>query len=450
MKIIFIALDTLRADHLGCYGYKRSTSLNIDRVAEEGVVFTNAFAPGVPTTPAYTVMYTGLHPLSTGIVSHGAASQILADDVSLLPEVLRKHGYLTAAVDNLYNIKKWFARGYDVYINPPYRQMITADKINEKAIPWIKENKGEDFFLFIHYWDPHTPYIVPEKYRFLYYKGDPFHPNNRSMEPVKKQFVYPFYKKWLYDQLGNPTDIEYVAAQYDSEITYMDEKIGELLQTIKKEEMEEDTLVLIVADHGEILTEHGPQAPFFDHHGLYEGNIHVPLILKWPKRFPPGKRIEALVQHLDIAPTLLEASNISVPENMEGVSLLPLIKGEREEGYQEIHTNECTWRAARAIRTKEWKFVKTIDKGLYDMPPKELFNLREDPTEKHNLINEKARVADELELRMTRWVDKKLENKPDPLRVQAARGLPAKSWLGRVLKEGHLNYEEWTERQKYI
>lgn len=450
MKIIFIALDTLRADHLGCYGYKRSTSPNIDRVAEEGVVFTNAFAPGVPTTPAYTVMYTGLHPLTTGIVSHGAASQILEDNVPLLPEVLRRHGYLTAAVDNLYNIKKWFARGYDVYINPPYRQLITADKINEKAIPWIKENKGEDFFLFIHYWDPHTPYIVPEKYRFLYYKGDPFDPNNRSMEPVKKQFVYPFYKKWLYDRLGNPTDIEYVAAQYDSEITYMDERIGELLQTIKKEGMEEDTLVLIVADHGEILTEHGPQTPFFDHHGLYEENIRVPLILKWPKRFPRGKRIEALVQHLDITPTLLEASNISVPENMEGVSLLSLVEKEKGELYQEIHISECTWRASRAIRTREWKFIKTIDKGLYDMPPKELFNLREDPAEKHNLINEKQGVADELELRMTRWVDRKLENKPDPLRVQAARGLPAKSWLERVLKEKHLNYKQWTERQKYI
>ena len=450
MKILFIVIDTLRTDHLSCYGYQRSTSPNIDKLAQEGVLFLNAFAPSIPTTPAFTVMYTGLHGITTGIVSHGAKDedQYLDHEIPVLPEILREKGYTTAAVDNLYDIKHYFVRGYDHYMKTSHLQFVAADEINEKAILWIKQNKNKDFFLFLHYWDPHTPYLPPERYRNLYYQGNPYDPNNRSMDPVKKQLVYPFYKWWHYQHLGNPTDINYFPAQYDSEINYVDEKIGQILQVLEEVGIVEDTLVVLTSDHGENMTEHGL---YFGHTGLYETTIRIPLICRWPGRFPPGKKIEAMVQHIDYAPTILDVLEIPQIKEMEGRSFLPLIEDKTQEGYQEIYTSECNWRAVRAIRTKEWKLIKAVDKGrVYDMPARELYNLKMDPGENHNLVEEEKEVADELDFRMQKWLEEKLGNRPDPLRLQAVNELPSVIWLEQRLKAEGLTWKEWVKKQKYI
>ncbi len=451
MKIVFIAIDTLRADHLSCYGYQRPTSPNIDKLAQEGVLFSNAFAPGIPTTPAYTVMYTGLHPMTTGIITHAAPDkdQYLNPKIPVLPEILRGKGYTTAAVDNLYNIKNYFTRGYDYYMNPRYLQLITADTINEMAIPWIKQNKNKDFFLFLHYWDPHSPYLPPQRYRNLYYPGDPYDPDNHSMDPVKKQLVYPFYKVWHYDLLKNPTDINYLSAQYDSEINYVDEKIAEILYTLEEIGIVEDTLIILTSDHGENMTEH---ELYFGHTGVYETIIHIPLILRWPGKFPQGKKIKTMVQHTDYAPTILDILKVSSGKQMEGKSLLPLIEDKTQQGYQEIYTSECHWRAVRAVRTKEWKLIKAVDKGkIYEMPDRELYNLKTDPGETCNLAQEEREVADELDFKMQKWLEKKLGNRPDPLKIQALKGFPLTIWLERLLEEREgLSLDEWIKKQKYI
>lgn len=450
MKVLFIAIDTLRADHLSCYGYQRPTSPNIDKFAREGVLFLNAFAPSIPTTPAYTVMYTGLHGITTGIVSHGAKdkAQYLDPNIPVLPQILREKGYITAAVDNLYDIKNYFVRGYDYYMKTSHLQFVSANEVNEMAIPWIKQNKDKDFFLFLHYWDPHSPYSPPERYRNLYYQGNPYDPDNRSMEPVKRQLVYPFYKWWHYERLGNPTDINYFPAQYDSEINYVDEKIGEILNLLEEVGIIEDVLVILTSDHGENMTEHGL---YFGHTGLYETTIHIPLICRWPGKLSAGKKIEAMVQHIDYTPTILDALKIPKIKKMEGRSLLPLMKDKIQEEYQEIYTNECTWRAVRAIRTKEWKLIKAIDKGkVYEMPVRELYNLKNDPGENHNLVEEEKEVADELDFKMQKWLEEKLGNRPDPLRLQAMKEFPGAIWLEERLEEKGIRWKEWVKKQKYI
>ncbi len=450
MKVLFIALDTLRADHLSCYGYSKPTSPIIDSCAKRGVLFSNFIAPHIPTQPAYTTIYTGRSALSHRIVAHGheELAWSLSDDMPVLPEILRENGYITAAVDNLYNHKKWFTRGYDYYINPHSWQLITGDEINAKAIPWIKQNYEENFFLFLHYWDPHTPYLPPEKYRTLHYKGDKNDPDNHSMDPVKRRLVYPFFKKWHYDLLGEFTDIEYIVAQYDGEITYADEKVGELLDTLDEVGIFDDTLIIITADHGESLTEHNI---YFDHPGLHEANTNVPLILIYPKSFPQGKKIEAMAQHIDLAPTILEFLNIPIAKGMEGKSLLPLIRGEEESIYPEIHTSECTWLAGRGIRTEEWKFIKSIDHELYpNRPERELYNLKDDPEETHNLAEEEKELVDEFELKIYRYLDRRLGSRPDPIRMIASKGVPAKFWLERVLREMNTTWDEWVKKQKYV
>ena len=442
-------IDTLRADHLSCYGYEFNTSPYIDQLAEEGVIFTNAIANGIPTSPGFTTIFTGLHSITHRVVSHGGG-EVIDNFIPLLPEILRDNGFRTCAIDNLFNIKQYFARGYEYYINPKSKNIhhIKAEEINFEAIRWIKEHYRENFFLFLHYWDCHTPYLPPENYRTMFYGGkDPFDPDNHSMDPVKEQIPYPFFKKWHYDLLGNPTDASYIIAHYDGAIRYVDSAIGEILKTLKKLNIYEDTLILLTADHGENMTEHNF---FFDHQGLYEPTIHIPLVIKLVDKSYSNK-INSMVQHIDITPTVLDILGIKTSTTFDGKSLLPLIKGEVDRMYKEVISTECTWRAGVSIRTEDWKLIKTIDQGLYSTPPKELFNLKNDPDEKVNLYNEEIEIRDELELRLTRWLDEKLKNKPDPIRVQSEKGLPAKKWVENVLKDMHIDWNEWvSKRQKFI
>src|ERR1044071_6299938 len=196
LNIVFIDIDTLRADHLGCYGYPKPTSPAIDSLAADGVIFDRCYAPGIPTTPAHTTIYTGMHPISHNVVSHGGVTD-LDRKIPVLPELLQKAGYTTCAVDNLFDLKPWLARGYEYYVNPSHRHkmrlLVSCEEINARAIPWLRAHAGEKFFLYLHYWEPHTPYLPPTRYRTFYDGKDPFDPANESMEPIKRT---PFWGMW--------------------------------------------------------------------------------------------------------------------------------------------------------------------------------------------------------------------------------------------------------------
>ena len=270
MNILFIDIDTLRADHLGCYGYPKPTSPAIDALAAQGVRFDRCFAPGIPTTPAHTTMYTGLHPLTHNIVCHGGAVE-LEKRFPVLPERLQKAGYTTCAVDNLFDIKPWLARGYEFYVNPSHRHamrlLVSCEEINARAIPWLKTHAREPFFLFIHYWEPHTPYLPPERYRGFYTGGDPCDPRIKTLDAIKQT---PFWDLWgdtWFRKLGPVTDPEYIVSLYDAEIRHVDDGVSQLLAALDEMGLADDTLVLLTGDHGESMYQHDI---FFDHHGLYD------------------------------------------------------------------------------------------------------------------------------------------------------------------------------------
>lgn len=443
MKIIFTVIDTLRADHLGCYGYDKNTSPNIDKIASNGVIFERAYASDVPTQPSFTAMFTGQRGVKTGIVSH-SPTENLSNEIPYLPEILASEGYLTAAVSTLYMMRRWFARGFHYYMNPfagksrALLQQIDAEDINRMAISWIKQNSDKDFFIFIHYWDPHALYIPPKPYRNLFYSGaDPIDPNNHSLNNLKKSILWPFYKRHL-DRIQEAnnfqneiTDIEFVKAQYDGEIRYVDDKVGELFQTLIDLGIIDESLLIITSDHGESLGEH---EEYFDHCTVYEPIIRVPLILMHPS-FPKGKRVKKLVQNIDIPYTILKLVNIKVPECFEGRNLLS-VAIEEDEGYNEVYSNQGLWSAKRAIITRDgWKLIKTLDPGFWECPATELYNLKEDPSETKNMAQEEKNVVDELELRMLRWLERELKGKPDPLRLIVSTGLPSKEWVERAREE---------------
>ena len=449
MKVILFVIDTLRADHLGCYGYGKETSPNIDRLADEGVLFENAYPSDVPTQPSFTSMFTGQRGIMTGVVSH-SRTESLSESIPYLTEILAQNGVTTAAVSTLYMMRRWFARGFKYYMNPVAGirrklQQVDAEEINEMALPWIREHKDEDFFLFVHYWDPHSIYRPPEPYRRLFYQGDETDPENRSLDVLRTQPVWPFIKRHLDAMKENITDIEYVIAQYDGEIRYADDNFGELLNLLEDLGIYDETAIIFTSDHGESLGEHHF---YFDHCDVYEPTVHVPLIVRCPERLPEGKRVRDLVQStLSVTPTVLDLFGLEVPKSMEGKSLIEISEG-KVEGYKEIYVNQGLWTAKRAVRVGRWKLIKTLDKSFWETPETELYDLEADPGEVRNLAEDEPEVVDRLELRMYRWLRRKLGKRVDPLELIVKEGLPAYKWVRIAAEQTGLleKYEEWRMR----
>jgi len=432
MNIVLVLIDTLRADHLGCYGYHHPTSPTLDRLAAEGVLFENCFAQGIPTTPAHATIYTGRHPIVHQIVTHGG-DQELSKEFPLFPELLIRHGYTTCAADLLYDLKPWFSRGYEFYINPSLRRplglMISCEQINARAVAWLKAHARERFFLFVHYWEPHTPYLPPPRYR-IFYQGDPSDPHNRTLEGMERHPLGRLWRETWFPKLGAQiTDGNFIVGLYDGEIRHADDGLAALLRALDETGRAEDTLVLVTSDHGETFYERGI---FFDHHGLYDENLRVPLVCRWPTRLPAGRRVPHLVRHVDLAPTILEAAGVPIPEGLDGRSLLPLMTGESDEPLVDrFVAEECTWQAKWCLRTETHKFILAREPDFYGTPPRELYDLRTDPQERHNLAEVEPQLAAQMEAELEGWIAAQLQalgRTEDPLREQGIT-------LGRRWKE---------------
>lgn len=453
MKIIMISLDSLRAKRLSSYGYTKPTSPYIDKIASEGVLFEKAFASDIPTEVAHTSIFTGRIGLRNGVVSHGSELTNLSKKIDWLPTMLRQAGFTTGAVDNLYQLKEWFARGFRYYTNSVGKnRWIDGQTINELTKPWLKEHKDENFFLFLHYWDSHTPYLPPQEYIPLFYdqNKDPFDKQNRSMEPAYNHMAYPFFKHHHFDLLGPVTDADYINSLYDAEIRYLDNKLKEIDHYLEELGIKDETLLILFGDHGESLTEHDV---YWDHCGLYDATVHVPVIMRWPGHIPQGRRVKGLIQQIDLFPTILEAINknteigiapIKIPENIDGRSLWPSILGQEDGTYSKVYLSECAWQAARGIRTEKYKYIQTFDSGPFTRPQRELYDLSSDPEETINLAETHVELADQFELDLHNWVDTVLQGKEDPMFIQLEKeGLPFRKRIEKILSESGLSWDEW-------
>jgi arylsulfatase len=460
VKIILVSLDTLRASRLGCYGYQLPTSPHLDRIASQGVLFERAFAADIPTEVAHTGVFTGKVGLTTGVVSHGSELSRLPKTTEWLPNLLRGAGFTTAAVDNLYQLKEWFARGFRYYINSVGgTRWIDGKTVNSLAFPWLEQHKDESFFLFLHYWDAHTPYLPPEEYIPQFYPSgrDPFDPGNRSMEGAYNHLAYPFFKHHHYDLIGPVTDSAYYDALYDAEIRYLDDRLKELDQHLEKLGIAEDTMLILFGDHGESLTEHDI---YWDHCGLYEPTVHVPVIIRWPGRIEAGRRVPGLVQQVDLLPTILEAvrsggdggdaperidaSKLADPPGLDGRSLWPAIRGEASGTHDVVFLSECAWQAARGIRTDRYKYIRTYDAGLFIRPECELYDLAEDPFETVNLAQTKPDLAAAFQRQLDEWAAVLLGGREDPMQRQIREaGLPFRRRIEQILAHSGLTWEEW-------
>ena len=422
MNILLISLDTTRADHLSCYGWRRATSPHLDRLAAQGALFEQCFSPWIPTHPAHTTLLTGCDVMKHRIVAQGAKTE-LAEGIPLLQERLRERGYWTGAADNL---GRWFSRGFDRYegyswARDPSGGWRKGEAVTRTALRVLEEAAAQPkpFFVFVHYWDPHTPYLPPPPFDRMFYGGDEKDPANRSMEPV---LSFPPFMHYFREWMGDVTDIEFPKAQYDAEIAYMDSCLEHLFTRLDELGAAGETLILVTADHGEELDEHGM---WFDHHGLYDTNLRVPLILRLPGVIPAGKRIPGPVRLVDVAPTVLElAGETRAAEEMgmQGRSLVPALSGEPCEAPGErLFMTECTWMRKRGVRTPEWKLIVARDHpDIHGRPPVELYHLATDPGEQVNLADARLEVVGELRASLEEWLARRQGETglPDPIEGQ--------------------------------
>ncbi len=421
MNVCLIAIDTLRADHLSCYGYRRLTSPHIDEIASRGVLFEEFFAPHIPTHPGFTTMFTGKDVFSHQVVAQGGKREP-PRGVRMLAQILKKRGYFCACADNM---GRWFARGFELrqsyrWERDPGQPWRKGEAVNEAAFLVLEAcaRRRRPWFAFLHYWDPHTPYLPPPPFSRMFYCGNERDPKNRSMDGVWASEPFrDYFRAWM----GGVTDIEFPKAQYDAEIAYCDACLRHVFTRMEKLGLLNDTLLIITADHGEELDEH---EMWFDHHGLYDTNLHVPLIMYHRERLPAGKRIRGMARHMDLAPTILDL--LGMPDaaeeaQMEGQSLVPWIDGSGEVRVcDELYLTECTWMRKRGIRTRRYKYIHAREPDYHGRPEYELYDLKADPEEQHNLAEERPELVQRMERKLRAWCARRAEETglPDPIETQ--------------------------------
>src|SRR6266568_1496607 len=362
-NVVVITIDTLRADHLGCYGYSKIRTPNIDALAMDSARFERAYTPVPVTLPAHSALFTGTYPTLNGM--HDFSGNKLNPKQPTLATVLKQQGYATGAVigsavlDSRFGLNQGFDFYYDHFdFNRLQESNLDAmerpgNVVTDVALDWLGKNAQAKFFLWMHLYDPHYPYRPPA--------------------PYSEQYK---------DRL------------YDGEIAFADAQVGRLIRFLKEKGLYTNTLIVLAGDHGESLGEHGEKTHGFF---IYNSTLHVPLILHFGGA-TSAKSVADLVSLADLMPTVLRILKLDVPSDVQGRSLLPLISPKNEMEAPSLYAEtflprlHFNWSELRGVETQNYHFI--------DTPRPELYDLSKDPGETENLYAQKKAVSEEMRARL--------------------------------------------------
>ncbi len=433
-NVILISLDTLRADHLGAYGYTRPTSPNMDKLAAESVLFRNTYATSPWTLPSHVSLLSGLDCVDHGV--RASANRMDPRDVTLADR-LRRAGFETAAftgggfVSGLFGMNK----GFETFrAKARLSDAGQAAGLFRTVRPWIQENAGRSFFLFLHTYQIHNPYLSPAPYDTMFLDADATL-RRLDMSPLG------YNHENRYKPPESEAYLRNIIALYDEEIRYTDEAlIAPLLGELKKLNLYDRTMIVITADHGEEFFEKGG---WLHTHALYEPLLKVPLIIKYPGSKDGGTRVDRRARITDIMPTILEEMGVEVPrEELDGRSLVPLIRG-RERGAERVFRVDLAANVAKqripqkqGIADGSFKIIVNdpfppADLSFFKYPPPdtgrlEVYDLASDPREMSNLASRRPDLA--------RRLLKYLEDNFHP-RKKAGRAAGTDSDVGQDIQE---------------
>ncbi len=411
-NVLLITVDTLRPDHLGCYGYARKTSPNIDLVARRGVVFRVATTAAGRTVQSFPSILTGVYPPVHGLRYEGQSHEALEGRMTLT-RALRDAGYQAFAVTQGLNVglhRDFEPQNYDpeIYLDPEGRKVRVPTRNDEdatrKAVQWLRAHVtpgGAPFFLWLRYDAPHWPYEAPAPFTEMFdpgYKG-PLTFNDEARPGVERGDI-------IFGRTRLPArEVEHAIALYDGEVAYSDRAIGGLMKSLRDLGVIENTIVLVTADHGEGLGEHD----YFFEHGayLYEPTVRVPFIVTAPGRLPAGTLVETQARTIDILPTLLDLAGVPIPAGLQGVSQVPWARGASNApgplAYSESGRNFYPENPRQYIGgvAGKWRMMRSDSFKLILIPRDpapvwEFYDLRSDPGEKVNALGSRPREEADL------------------------------------------------------
>jgi arylsulfatase A-like enzyme/Tfp pilus assembly protein PilF len=368
-NVLFVTIDTLRADHVGCYGYKQVKTPNIDSLATDGSRFERAYAVVPVTLPSHSSMMTGTYPMLSGM--HDFSGNKLSPLQPTLASVLKQSGYQTGAVIAAAVLDSRFGlnQGFDFYYD--HFEFSRLDEANldemerpgnavaDVALDWLARNSQHKFFLWMHLYDPHFPYHPPEPYA-----------------------------------------TEYATHPYDGEIAFADEQLGRVLRFLKEKGIYQNTIIVLCGDHGESLGEHGEKTHGFF---IYNATMHVPLIIHLPET-STARTVADPVSLVDLMPTVLSAAGLATPSQVQGRSLLSEIRGVPSGADVAANRDRTLYGETFLPRIHfDWSELRASENAKYhfiEAPKPELYDLTKDPAELHNLFSEKSAVADEMRVQL--------------------------------------------------
>lgn len=453
MKILYLDIDTLRPDHLGCYGYGRNTSPNIDRVAASGVRLTNCYCSDAPCLPSRTALVTGQFGIHTGVVGHGGTAadmrlegrergfkDRLAQDS--LPARLKRAGLHTVTISPFAERHaSWsFYAGFREIHDTGMSGGESAEQITPTAMEWIDRNAANDnWFLHINYWDPHTPYRAPAQFGNPFAgqplpewlteqvlaehrgKAGPHGPRELNMYDDQVDPAYPRQP----GEIRDLADFRKFIDGYDCGVAYADHHVGQILAALEAKGATGELAIIISSDHGENLGELGI---YGEHATADYPTTRIPMIIRWPG-CPAGHVDTGLHYNLDLAPTLAELLGVDRPRRWQGRSYAQTITDGLDAGRQYLVVSQCAHVAQRAVRFGPWMYIRTWHDGYHLLPDEMLFDIAADPHEQNDLAGQQPDICRKGAALLGQWHEEMMRTQPagydiDPMQTVLAEGGP--------------------------
>lgn len=464
MRILLIDIDSVNPNHLGCYGYHRNTSPNIDKVAREGARFNNYYTTDAPCAPSRTALMTGQFGIHNGLVGHGGTAGDVRHEgkgrdfkdrlvSESLPGFLRTAGLKTVLISPFaerHSTWKFYAGFNEVY-NTGKSGMELADEVNETALNWVENHAQDDhWFMYINYWDPHGPYRTSEEF------GNPFedealpswftedllekHKKKVGPHSVNELNMFdnqerPGYPNYL-GEIKDMKDLKVMIDHYDCGIRHTDDHIGKLFQALETQGVMEDLVIIVTADHGENMGELGIYA---EHGTADQATCRVPMIIRWPGKKPHVDN--GLHYHIDLGPTLADMLGKEPSKQWDGRSYAPALDG-GDCGRDYLIVSQCAHVCQRSVRFDKWIYIRTYHDGYHLFDHEMLFDLENDPYEQENVAKQHQEVCKDAVYYLNQWHDammQSMDDDVDPLWTVMKEGGPyhAKGQLSRYIE--HLN-----------
>ena len=477
MRVILFDIDTLRSDHLGCYGYGRDTSPAIDAIAQEGVRFGNYYCPNAPCLPSRASLITGRYGVRTGVVGHGGTAADMrlqgesrhfrdnCSDNGLFMQ-FRRAGMHTVSFSTFAERHSswWFNAGFNECFNVGKCGNESAGEVTPHVLDWLRRKGREDnWFLHVHYWDPHTPYRAPAEF------GNPFAgqplPDDWISEEIFAQHLlhvgphganeinmwddtqFPQFPRHP-GSLKTREDMKAMMDSYDCGIRWTDDNIAQIVDLVKEMGLYEDLAVIITSDHGENMGELG----LYGEHGTAdEPTCHIPMIIKWPGGMR-GFVDQGFHDNVDLAPTIQELLGTKMlgRYDYDGLSYAQTLLTGQDCSKDHLVLTQCAHVCQRSVRFGDYLYLRTVHGGYHLFPREMLFNVKEDPHQLHNLARERPELCEKGARLILNWnetVMKKSDSDADPMWTVMREGGPEHA---RGMLEAYIKRLEGTPRADQI